>query len=72
MIKDPTEWPDFSTELSLLAFLQERFQDFKIIHVPRAQNRKVDFLPRTARAFYKSLVFIVCSIQVWISIPPLV
>lgn len=36
MVNDLTAWPGFSPELLELASLQERFQDFKIIHVPKA------------------------------------
>lgn len=35
MIKDPTAWPDISPELTELASLKERFEDFKIFHVPK-------------------------------------
>ncbi|KAL0699808.1 hypothetical protein Bca4012_055930 [Brassica carinata] len=72
MIKDPTAWSGFSTELSELASIQERYQDFEIFHVPRIQNKTVDSLAKTPRAFHRSLFFISCSIPIWISRPPLV
>lgn len=69
-------WSDsmasFSTELSDITCLQERFQNFKIIHVSRAQNRTSDSLARTVRAFHNSLFFISCSFMVWIPAPPVV
>lgn len=44
-------------KLSELASLQGRFQELKISHIPRAQNKTVDSLVRTARFFHKSFSF---------------
>ncbi|CAG7901244.1 unnamed protein product [Brassica rapa] len=69
MIKEPQEWPSFATELEKIETLQICFPDFKIIHVPRAQNQSFDFLAKTARTFRKELLFIGCYIPVWLCRP---
>ncbi|CAG7887827.1 unnamed protein product, partial [Brassica rapa] len=45
--------------------------EFSIIHVPRARNQTSDFLAKTARSFHRELLFIGCSIPVWLPRPPL-
>uniref|UniRef100_A0A0D3D6W7 RNase H type-1 domain-containing protein n=1 Tax=Brassica oleracea var. oleracea TaxID=109376 RepID=A0A0D3D6W7_BRAOL len=70
MIKEPQEWPSFATELEKIETLRICFPDFKIIHVPRARNQSSDFLAKTARTFRRELLFIGCSIPVWLSRPP--
>ena len=58
MIKEPYAWPSFATELERIETLQICFPDFKITHVPRAQNHISDSLARTAKSFLKELYFI--------------
>nr|VDD18305.1 unnamed protein product [Brassica rapa] len=70
MIEKPKEWPRFATELEKIETLQICFLDFKIIHVPRARNQFPDFLAKTARTFRRMLLFIDCSIPVWLPRPP--
>ncbi|CAG7864407.1 unnamed protein product [Brassica rapa] len=70
MIEKPKEWPRFATELEKIETLQICFPDFKIIHVPRARNQFPDFLAKTARTFRRVLLFIGCSIPVWLPRPP--
>ena len=70
MIKEPHAWPNFATKLERIETLQICFPDFKIIHIPRAQNHISDSLARTARSFYRDLCFIGCSIPVWLPRPP--
>ncbi|KAL0715717.1 hypothetical protein Bca4012_065039 [Brassica carinata] len=72
MIKEPKAWPSFATELERIETLHICFPDFKIIHIPRAQNRIADFLARTAGSFHRELYFIGCFISVWLPGPPLV
>ena len=50
--------------------MQICFVDFKITHVPRVRNQFSDFLAKTARTFRRELLFIGCSIPVWLSRPP--
>ncbi|CAG7909640.1 unnamed protein product [Brassica rapa] len=57
MIKDPQAWPNM-------------LPDFKIMHVPRTRNQISDFLAKTARSFHRELLFIGCSIPVWLPRPP--
>ncbi|CAG7875433.1 unnamed protein product, partial [Brassica rapa] len=45
------------------------FPDFSITHVPRARNQTSDFLAKTARSFHRELLFIGCSIPVWLPRP---
>ena len=71
MIKDPSAWPTYSTELTELEAIKGRYKEFKIIHVPRNKNKTVDALARTARTFQRDLLFFGCSIPVWIPRPPL-
>nr|VDC96488.1 unnamed protein product [Brassica rapa] len=47
MIKEPQEWPSFATELEKIETLQICFPDFKIIHVPRAQNQLQELFVRS-------------------------
>ena len=70
MIKEPHAWPSFAMELERIETLQICFPDFNIIYVPRACNQTSDFLAKTARSFHKELLFIGCSIPVWLSRPP--
>ncbi|KAF3490369.1 hypothetical protein F2Q69_00053635 [Brassica cretica] len=69
MIKDQ-EWPSFAIELENIETLQTCFPNFKIIHVPRMRNQYSDFLAKTARTFRRELLFIGCSIPVWLPRPP--
>ena len=70
MIKEPYAWPSFATELERIETLQICFSDFKIIHIPRAQNQISDFLTRTSKSFYRELCFVDYSIPVWLPRPP--
>ncbi|KAF3541648.1 hypothetical protein F2Q69_00021162 [Brassica cretica] len=70
MIKEPQEWPRVATELEKIETLQICFPDFKITHVPRVRNQFSDFLAKTARTFCMELLFIGCSIPVWLPRPP--
>ncbi|CAG7870066.1 unnamed protein product [Brassica rapa] len=70
MIKEPHEWPSFATELEKIETLQICFPDFKITYVPRVRNQFADFLAKTARTFRRELLFIGCSIPVWLPRPP--
>ncbi|KAF3533038.1 hypothetical protein DY000_02042514 [Brassica cretica] len=66
MIKEPHAWPSFATELERIETLQICFPDFSIIHVPRARNQISDILAKNARSFHRELLFIGCSIPVWL------
>uniref|UniRef100_A0A0D3A8Q7 RNase H type-1 domain-containing protein n=1 Tax=Brassica oleracea var. oleracea TaxID=109376 RepID=A0A0D3A8Q7_BRAOL len=46
MIKEPHAWLSFATELKNIETLKICFPDFKIIHIPRAQNSISDFLAK--------------------------
>nr|VDD42482.1 unnamed protein product [Brassica oleracea] len=70
MIKEPQEWPSFATELEKIETLQICFPDFKITHVPQVRNQFSDFLAKTAMNFRRELLFIGCSIPVWLPRPP--
>ncbi|KAF2557652.1 hypothetical protein F2Q68_00014698 [Brassica cretica] len=70
MIKKPQESPSFAIELEKIETLQICFLDFKITHVPRVRNQFSDFLAKTARTFRRELLFIGCSIPVWLPRPP--
>ena len=50
MVKDPSTWPTFSMELAEFEAIKGRYHNFKIFHIPRAQNKMVDALARTSRA----------------------
>ena len=49
MIKEPHVWPSFATKLERIETLQICFPNFKIIHIPRAQNQISDSLAMTAQ-----------------------
>ena len=70
MIKEPHAWPSFATELEKIETLQICFSNFKIIHIPRAQNKTSDSLARTAWSFYRNLCFVGYFIHVWLPRPP--
>ena len=72
MIKDPSAWPTFSTELAEFEAMKGRYHDFKFFHVPRAHNKTADALAKTAKTFHRDLLVIDCSVPVWILRPPLV
>ncbi|XP_013689867.2 uncharacterized protein LOC106393744 [Brassica napus] len=69
MIREPQAWPSFATELEAIKTLQLCFPEFKISHIPRAQNRISDSLAKSARSFYRKLCYIGCSIPVWLPRP---
>ena len=68
--KGTQKWPSFATELEKIETLQINFPDFEITHVPRVRNQFPDFLAKTARTFRRELLFIGCSIPVWLPRPP--
>ena len=43
---------------------------FKITHVLRARNQISHFLVKNATFFHRELLFIVCSIPIWLPRPP--
>ena len=57
MIKKLHARPSFATKLERIETLHICFSDFKIIHIPRAQNRIADFLAKTSRSFYMKTSF---------------
>ncbi|KAL0787406.1 hypothetical protein Bca101_003652 [Brassica carinata] len=57
MIKEPSAWPTFSTELVEFEAIKGRCHDFKIFHVLRAHNKTADALAKTARTFHRDLLF---------------
>ena len=63
MIEEPHAWPSFATKLERIETLQICFSDFKIIHIPRAQNHTSDSLARTARSFREIYVLLVVLIR---------
>ncbi|XP_013700247.2 uncharacterized protein LOC106404032 [Brassica napus] len=69
MIREPQAWPSFATELEAIKTLQLCFPEFKISHIPRAQNGISDSLAKSARSFYRKLCYIGCSIPVWLPRP---
>ena len=71
MINESHAWPNFATELKRIETLQICFLDFKITHIPRAQNQISDSLAMTTRSFHRKLYFIGCSIPVWLPGSPL-
>ena len=70
MFNEPHAWPSFATELERIKTLKICLLDFKITHIPRAQNQISDFLARTSRSFHRVLYFIGCSIPIWLPRPP--
>ena len=58
MIKEPYAWPSFASKLEKIESLQICLPDFKITHIPRAQNQISDSLGRTAKFFYREICFI--------------
>ena len=64
MIREPHAWPSFATELKKIKTLKICFPDFKITHIPRAQNHISDFLAKITRSFCRDLCFIGCFISV--------
>lgn len=70
MIKEPQAWPSFATELEAIKTLQICFPDFKISHIPKAQNGISDSLSKIARFFHRKFCYIACFILVWLPRPP--
>ena len=56
MIKEPKAWPSYATELKRIKTLQICFPDFKIIHIPGAQNQISNSFARNARSFIGNYV----------------
>ncbi|KAL0659940.1 hypothetical protein Bca4012_080525 [Brassica carinata] len=70
MIRELQALPSFVTELETIKMLELCFLEFKISHIPRAQNGIFDSLAKSARLFHMKLCYIGCSIPVWLPIPP--
>ncbi|KAG5374930.1 hypothetical protein IGI04_039526 [Brassica rapa subsp. trilocularis] len=70
MIREPQVWPGFATELEAIKMLKLCFPEFKISHIPRAQNGIYDLLAKSARTFHRKLCYIGCFVPVWLSRPP--
>ena len=51
MIKDPRAWSSFSNELAEFEVIKGGYQNFKIMYVPRAQNKTDNVLAKTAKFF---------------------
>lgn len=51
MIKDPRAWSNLFKEVLEVAAIQWRLQDFKMIHVPKIQNRTWDAFANTVKLF---------------------
>lgn len=58
MIREPQVWPGFATELEAIKMLKLCFPEFKISHIPRAQNGISDSLCKIARSFHTKLCYI--------------
>ncbi|KAF3565503.1 hypothetical protein DY000_02019861 [Brassica cretica] len=70
MIKEPYAWKSNARELEGIKTLLICFPDFKISHIPKAQNGISDSLAKTARCFYRELCYFGCSVPVWLPRPP--
>ena len=66
MVKESHAWPKFTTKLKAIKMLQLCFPDFKIFHIPKAQNKIFDLLAKNARSF---TLYISCFILIWIPRP---
>ena len=68
----PNSCPSFSMDLGEAALLQRIFSEFKISHIPREKNCSEDVLATISHTFHRSLIFVGCSIPLWILRPHLV
>ena len=51
MIKDSRAWSSFSIEMAEFEVIKGGYQNFKIMYVPRAQNKTDNVLAKTAKFF---------------------
>ena len=58
MIEEPQAWLSFATELEATKTLKICFPDFKIAHIPMAQNVISDSLAKIARSFNRDFVIL--------------
>lgn len=60
--EEPHTWLSFATEFEAIKTMKICFTDFKICHIPRAQNGIADSLVKIAKSFHRTLCYIGCCI----------
>ncbi|CAF1828637.1 unnamed protein product [Brassica napus] len=58
MVSSPEEWPDFATHMEEFCRSKTFFPNFKIRHIPRAQNTMADKLARGVRSSPSAMLYV--------------
>ena len=66
MVLTPDEWPAFSTHMEEFWHSKTFFSNFKIRHIPRAQNKIAYKLARDAKSSLLVMLYIDSSLPVWL------
>ena len=67
MVSTPEEWTAFSTHLEEFNRSKIFFSEFRIRHIPRAQNTLADELARGARSFPSAMLYVDSTPPIWFS-----
>ncbi|XP_056859997.1 uncharacterized protein LOC130508482 [Raphanus sativus] len=69
MVSSPEEWPAFTTHMEEFRRSKTFFPNFKIRHIPRAQNTMADKLAHGARSSPSAMLYVDSIPPVWLSEP---
>ena len=69
MVSISKEWPPFSTHLEEFNRIKTFFPDFRIRHIPRAQNILADKLSCGARSSPSTMFYVDSTPPVWLFEP---
>ena len=66
MVSTPEEWPAFSTHMEEFRRSKTFFSNFRIRHIPQAQNTTADKLARDAKSSPTTLLYVDSTLPVWL------
>ena len=67
MVSTSEEWPAFSTHMREFSCSKTFFPDFRIRHIPRAQNTLTDKLAGSARSSPSAMLYVDSIPPVWLA-----
>ncbi|KAL0836184.1 hypothetical protein Bca101_088073 [Brassica carinata] len=67
IVSTPEEWPAFSTHMEEFSRNKTFFPDFRIRHIPRAQNTLTDKLAHCARSSPSAMLYVDSIPPIWLA-----
>ena len=68
-VSSPEEWPAFAIHMDEFCRSKTFFPNFKIRHIPRAQNTMADKLARGTKSSLSAMLYVDSSPPAWLSNP---